>query len=964
MRPSVHIYLKLLITSVTLRLCGAGRGALRHDRPFSWRRALQLVVSLSLVASAGAQEGDEVDPIDPSKEEIVRVIPKGDVSGGGRFFYVIFEEIEDGEVEGEDWVIDDEVVSRGVMYYDGIDSLILRPETTYRMWAVYAENLRFGYMVFTTPRAGERFEIPRMAFFDFEDVDEDEDGLGELQEFIIGTQPLNADSDGDGLGDGAEVQQGLNPLDGLIAQTGVIASGPVPGTAIDICTVNNIAIVASGNDGVTVFNVEASDAPTRIAQINTPGFAQGIGCSGSLLAIADGTAGLTVIDISDPAGAQILHTVDLGGNAFSVTTFGNIAFVGLTNGRVIAVDMLSGEEISRLQNLGSTSIQDLGVVGDYLYIFQIGTLRYARIDDGVLSYVSSLSAPGGLGAGLRRQRMFVGRDRLYTSYTSGFNVFDISNPVSPFRLGNYNTSQFGWKQMVSNGSGLMIAPVAPNSTNDTAHNVSLYRQTDSDTEFEFVTEYETLGYTYAVSLYNGLAYLADGTSGLQVVNYQAYDNKGVPPEVELSVDAPNLTVEEGKPVAIIADVTDDVQVRNVMFYVDDVPTYTDGNFPYNFTLLAPLLSDLDEGENTFEVHAEASDTGGNLTATEPVTLTLVPDATPPRVKTSSPKNGAYSGKIRSVSVLFNEAIRRTTLNVNSFKLTNAGADEVFGTSDDSSVLGFLRYEESTFRATITTPVLLQPGYYRITVKSPLADLAGNRIEDVYTAAFHISNFQDNDRDGVPDDLEEDLGLETNNPDTDGDGILDGYEDYDFDGLGNGGEFILGTDPTDPDSDGDDIDDGDEDFDLDGLSDGEEFDVGTDPKKVDTDGDGIDDPSEIAEGLDPNDPNSKLTVVSSSLLASYLNAIPAPGPDGFTIDVTSPTVSYVNGTLGSVDEAIFVTISSPAVSFVNAFPYEPELETNRVIIASPVISFVNGVPDTPSATTLVTSPHVSYENDIE
>jgi hypothetical protein len=93
-----------------------------------------------------------------------------------------------------------------------------------------------------------------------------------------------------------------------------------------------------------------------------------------------------------------------------------------------------------------------------------------------------------------------------------------------------------------------------------------------------------------------------------------------------------------------------------------------------------------------------------------------------------------------------------------------------------------------------------------------------------------------------------------NPDSDGDGMPDGWEilnglnpmdpsdafdDSDGDGLINLQEYITGGDPFNPDSDGDGIDDGDE------------FALGTSVKLADTDGDGLDDGFELyVVGSDP------------------------------------------------------------------------------------------------------------------
>lgn len=126
---------------------------------------------------------------------------------------------------------------------------------------------------------------------------------------------------------------------------------------------------------------------------------------------------------------------------------------------------------------------------------------------------------------------------------------------------------------------------------------------------------------------------------------------------------------------------------------------------------------------------------------------------------------------------------------------------------------------------------------------------------------------DSDEDGLPDYLEELYGTDSNNADTDSDGLTD-YEkilslgtnplkydtdengindaddDIDGDALSNKAELELGTNPADADTDGD------------GLSDFDEIDkYNTDPLKADSDGDTLSDGDEIAIGLDPNNPET-------------------------------------------------------------------------------------------------------------
>ena len=147
----------------------------------------------------------------------------------------------------------------------------------------------------------------------------------------------------------------------------------------------------------------------------------------------------------------------------------------------------------------------------------------------------------------------------------------------------------------------------------------------------------------------------------------------------------------------------------------------------------------------------------------------------------------------------------------------------------------------------------------------------------------VIDYDDNDKDGLCNMIEDIIGTDKNSDDTDndkisdyneimvlftdpklkdtdGNGIADSDEDPDSDELTNIKEFELGTDPL--------YDDTDSDY----LKDKDEVDVyHTDPLLPDTDGDGLDDFKEIELGYDPTKHNDafKVTAVPSDDEASDL-----------------------------------------------------------------------------------------------
>jgi streptogramin lyase len=173
-----------------------------------------------------------------------------------------------------------------------------------------------------------------------------------------------------------------------------------------------------------------------------------------------------------------------------------------------------------------------------------------------------------------------------------------------------------------------------------------------------------------------------------------------------------------------------------------------------------------------------------------------------------------------------------TVALSASGLASDSRGELVGISFDTPHRIF-RVNAATGRATVLAQTASSPGFKTLAV----------------------SGFRDSDRDGLPDWWEREYGLDPADPadaalDPDGDGLTHVWEyaarthplqpDTDGDGLVDGVElFFVRSDPADPDTDGD------------SLLDGAEVDThGTSPLKPDTDDDGMPDAFEVDAGLDP------------------------------------------------------------------------------------------------------------------
>lgn len=478
------------------------------------------------------------------------------------------------------------------------------------------------------PRSYDPLNLPRFGLVDLRGVaiDSDADGVWDYGEEVLGLDPESGDSDGDGISDGAEIEAGTNPLDGLPAATGIIASADTGGRAGDVCAVNNVAVVADGEAGVAVFNVFAGTNPLRIAQVDTPGFAWAVSCSGNLIAVADGEAGLAIVNVSDPPAAQLVRRLPFSGVTWAVAASAGIAFVGTTAGEVVSVELESGAVLQRAQS--PKPVHDLAVEGSTLYALLSDELRAFDFSDFGLRVLGSAPVSTTERDPLtRRGRLFAGGGYAYAASRRGHDAFDVRDPTAIVRIGNApGDGPWSFKQIVANGSGLGIVAVGVDPS-DRTHDIYLYDLNSPADTTAFLTAWPTPDIARAVSLYNGLAYVADSAAGLHVINYLAYDNKGVRPSGDLSVTAPDNAVPEGGLVFIRASVADDVQVRNVEFSVDGRRVATDGNFPFEHGLRLPPGN----VGGVLNLSAIVTDTGGNSTNLGPIRITVTADNQPPVV---------------------------------------------------------------------------------------------------------------------------------------------------------------------------------------------------------------------------------------------------------------------------------------------------------------------------------------------
>lgn len=741
-----------------------------------------------------------------------------------------------------------------------LDGVLVAPNRPFRLLVLRAEDFQIGVGDFVSPSVGAGVTPPYVLLEPDGSPDSDGDGLSDHAETIAGSRADRPDSNGDGMNDAAAVRAGFDPLAGGVLATGIVGVLPLTGSVTDVCAVGDRVLVALGGAGVAVLQHPPGRNAVEIARVDTPGNAVRLACSENFIAVADEPAGLQIVDITDPPAARISSYLPWVGTANAVTAAAGIAFVGTEGGQVVLVELATGTELGRI-SVGA-AIQDLQFGGDRLYVLSSRRLLPYRLVAGELVSTGPAVVSGSVQSATR---LFVGGGFAYVTHADGYRVFDLTDPDAPVERTTASDSQIGWSQLVANGSGLGLAAAGPQANNNSQ--LQIYNLSDPARNNQFITSYAMPASTLTVASHLGVAYVGATTAGLQILNYLPQDTGTNAPTIRLVPTFPvNPTViEAGRFEVVQALVTDDVQVREVEFYIDGARVAADGSYPFEYAFFAPALT---AERSSIRIQAKAIDTAGNVTWSDEVIAALQPDLTPPRAYPAAPAANGFAASPNRVSVIFNEPIDEATLTAERLTLRFVGPDRQSGSDDDVPVVGEVAYLADARIAELRFPAVTVAGRYEAVLGRGVTDLSGNAITNDLVWAFEVVIGTDTDGDGLTDEFELANAMDPNRTDENNNGIPDSLDDFDNDGLTNGEEMIIGTNPRNPRTFNNVLDsqlDRDGDF----LADIRELSLGTDWTRWDTDGDGWNDEVELTTGASPLRPNLFLPGIRAASQTAYV-----------------------------------------------------------------------------------------------
>jgi len=370
--------------------------------------------------------------------------------------------------------------------------------------------------------------------------------------------------------------------------------------------------------------------------------AQGLYVNGNTVYIADNSAGLRIIDITDPASPSLTGTYDTSDSALGVFVEGDYAYVADDKSGLHIID-ISTPASPTLTGTYNTSgrAKDVAVSGDYAYVAD-DTSGLAVID---ISTPASPALTGTYNTSGKATGIAISGIYAYVADdTAGLQIIDISTPAAPALVGTYNTSgkaidvtvSGNYAYVADDNAGLEIIDIATPSSPSSAGSLDLdgdalgialsgnvayvasgtYGTAAVDVSDpsapSLLAAYDSTDISYDVAASGNKVYIADGANGLQVI--QSSQSSSYYAAGTFESDVMDLGSDNFKIGALIADFTTPYDIHPVGM---EIPASDDG------LLALWRMNTSDTSENSLADSAGSND--GALHATPAGTNTSKSD---------------------------------------------------------------------------------------------------------------------------------------------------------------------------------------------------------------------------------------------------------------------------------------------------------------------------------------------------
>ncbi|NUN10071.1 MAG: T9SS type A sorting domain-containing protein [Ignavibacteriaceae bacterium] len=253
--------------------------------------------------------------------------------------------------------------------------------------------------------------------------------------------------------------------------------------------------------------------------------------------VAYGSAGLRIIDVSNPNNLTLLGTANLGGDSRAVVASGNYAYVAARDSGVYIVDVTNSAAPVKVKTIKTTRARGISIKGSIVYV--------AASDSG--AGMIDISNPGNpvfvgyAGNGVYGENIAVDGNVLGLTDYSSITFYDLTNPTAPVIKGSITGLTVGNEGFAISGSHAYI----PDGDSLKIYNISNLMAP------AFVSKVKTGGYGYMASVDGNYCYVASEGTGVRAIDisnpaaaFEAGYYDGVPQSRGLTTNGKFIYVSE------------------------------------------------------------------------------------------------------------------------------------------------------------------------------------------------------------------------------------------------------------------------------------------------------------------------------------------------------------------------------------------------------------------------------------
>lgn len=273
--------------------------------------------------------------------------------------------------------------------------------------------------------------------------------------------------------------------------------------AYNLAIDSNYAYIANGTAGLVIVNISNPSSARIVARYPTPGLARDVAVAHGHAYVASST-GLSIFEATFPWDPSSASFVNISENIYGVRVTQDYAYVIDADRRLYVINISNSADPINIGSFEiSGSARQIELLGGYAYAFNLFNVDILDLTNpAVPRYVGGYGLSPANDGGLAVWGTF-----LFVTGSAGLEIVDVSNPAAPTRIGLFPTT-WNWRvaaqgtqvYVAGRFGGLRVIDVA-----DPQHPAQ-------------ASFYDVAGYAADVKVAGNYAYLAGWRSGLRIID--------------------------------------------------------------------------------------------------------------------------------------------------------------------------------------------------------------------------------------------------------------------------------------------------------------------------------------------------------------------------------------------------------------------------------------------------------------